>query len=293
MFDPRVGKIPWRRKGQPTPVPLPGKSHGRRSLVSYSPWGCKELDTTEWLHFLSFIVVLLLVFSQPGHSTWPIQAEFSWLASFLPGLWWGQWVGAPGRGHTVGPRQSISSTLCLPRYALWSWSLGRSPLCGVRRGGECFSNMTWFPLNNHGPWLSYAKVTQRGHSSSSTRVWRLACRVPTCQSSALALPSSAMFSHTQIIYSQIFIEQNSHGPALMELTGENRKWMLTKGGSDGKESPWVLEARVPTLDLEDLLQMGMATHSSILAWRISHTEEPDRLQFMGLQRVGHILAPTF
>ena len=35
----------------PTPVLLPGKSHGRSSLVGYSPWGHKELDTTEWLHF--------------------------------------------------------------------------------------------------------------------------------------------------------------------------------------------------------------------------------------------------
>ena len=41
-FDPWVGKIPWRRKWQPIPVPLPGKSHGQRSLVGYSPWGCKE-----------------------------------------------------------------------------------------------------------------------------------------------------------------------------------------------------------------------------------------------------------
>ena len=41
----------WGRKWQPTPVLLPGESHGRRSLVGYSPWCCKELDTTEWLHF--------------------------------------------------------------------------------------------------------------------------------------------------------------------------------------------------------------------------------------------------
>ena len=40
----------WRRKWQPTPIFLPGKSHGQRSLVGYSPWGHKELDTTEWLH---------------------------------------------------------------------------------------------------------------------------------------------------------------------------------------------------------------------------------------------------
>jgi len=45
-----VGKIPWRRKWQPTPVLLPGKSHGQRSLLGYSPWGHKESDTTEWLH---------------------------------------------------------------------------------------------------------------------------------------------------------------------------------------------------------------------------------------------------
>ena len=48
-----VGKILWRRKWQPTPVLLPGKSHGQRSLVSYGPWGLKESDTTERLHFLS------------------------------------------------------------------------------------------------------------------------------------------------------------------------------------------------------------------------------------------------
>ena len=42
--------MPWRRKWQPTPVFLPRKSHGQRSLVGYSPWGRKESDTTELLH---------------------------------------------------------------------------------------------------------------------------------------------------------------------------------------------------------------------------------------------------
>ena len=49
MFNPWVGKIPWRRKWQPTPVFLPGEFHGQRSLVGYSPWGHKELDTTQQL----------------------------------------------------------------------------------------------------------------------------------------------------------------------------------------------------------------------------------------------------
>ena len=43
-FDPWIGKIPWRRKWQPTPVFLPGESHGQRSLACYSPWGSKEWD---------------------------------------------------------------------------------------------------------------------------------------------------------------------------------------------------------------------------------------------------------
>ena len=53
-FNPWVGKIPWRRKWQSTPVLLPGKSHRQRSLVGYSPWARTESDMTERLHFLKF-----------------------------------------------------------------------------------------------------------------------------------------------------------------------------------------------------------------------------------------------
>ena len=49
-FNPWVGQILWRREWQPTPVFLSGKSHGQRSLVSYSPWGRKESDMTERLN---------------------------------------------------------------------------------------------------------------------------------------------------------------------------------------------------------------------------------------------------
>ena len=45
-FNLWVVKIPWRRKWQPTPVYLPGKSHGKRSLAGYSSWDLKELDTS-------------------------------------------------------------------------------------------------------------------------------------------------------------------------------------------------------------------------------------------------------
>ena len=46
-FNPWVRKISWRRKWHHTPVFLPGKFHGQRSLAGYSPWGHKELDATE------------------------------------------------------------------------------------------------------------------------------------------------------------------------------------------------------------------------------------------------------
>ena len=54
QVHPWVGKIPWKRKWQPTRVFLPGESHGRRSLVGCSPQGPKEWDSTERLNFSTF-----------------------------------------------------------------------------------------------------------------------------------------------------------------------------------------------------------------------------------------------
>ena len=54
-----------------------------------------------------------------------------------------------------------------------------------------------------------------------------------------------------------------------------------------KNPPVMWETWVRSLGLEDPLEKGMATHSSVLAWRIPWTEEPGVLQFMGLQRVRH------
>ena len=57
-FDPWIGKILQSRKWQPTPVFLPGKLHGWRSLAGYSSWGHKELDTTELLSTHTHIGIL-------------------------------------------------------------------------------------------------------------------------------------------------------------------------------------------------------------------------------------------
>ena len=62
-LDPWVRKIPWRKKWQPTPVFLPGESHGQRSLAGYSPWHCKGSDMTEWVtHSQRNIVWCLILF---------------------------------------------------------------------------------------------------------------------------------------------------------------------------------------------------------------------------------------
>ena len=57
-FNSWVGKILWSRKWQPTPVFMPEKSHGQRSLAGYSPWHHKELDTTEQAPKLTLFLLL-------------------------------------------------------------------------------------------------------------------------------------------------------------------------------------------------------------------------------------------
>ena len=69
---------PWMRTWQPTPVFSPGESHGQRSLVGYSPWGRKESDTTEWLHFFFFF-------------------------SYIAGRFFTNWATREALFHLVGP----------------------------------------------------------------------------------------------------------------------------------------------------------------------------------------------
>ena len=67
-FSPWVRKIPWRRKWQPTPVFLPGKSHEQRNLVDYSPWDYKQSEVTEPFTFsLSWVSRTLNTVSEPEY----------------------------------------------------------------------------------------------------------------------------------------------------------------------------------------------------------------------------------
>ena len=88
----------WRRKWHPTPVLLPGKSHGRRSLISYSPCGCKESDTTERLHLTSlhcsfcslcskhmgFLVVPRIVLASSKFRAFALAVPSTWALLGIP-----------------------------------------------------------------------------------------------------------------------------------------------------------------------------------------------------------------
>ena len=95
----------WRRQWQPTPVLLPRKSHGRRSLVGCSPWGRYESDTTERLHFH-----FSLSCTGEGNGD-PLQC--SCLENPRDGgAWWAAIYGV-AQSRTRLKRLSSSSTLCL------------------------------------------------------------------------------------------------------------------------------------------------------------------------------------
>ena len=103
-FDPWVWKIPRRREWLPTPVFLPGKLHGQRGLVGYSPCGRKESDTTEQLtlHF-------------GLKDSW-------WLPAESQQCHWQSGIGHSALVSTVSkrkPRQPIASAF--PRSSTWSW----------------------------------------------------------------------------------------------------------------------------------------------------------------------------
>ena len=74
-FDPWVGKIPWWRKWQPTPVFLPGESHGQRSLEGYHPWGCKRVVHDLAIKTKTSDILFIFVFPCLCHSA--LSAELS------------------------------------------------------------------------------------------------------------------------------------------------------------------------------------------------------------------------
>ena len=104
-FDPWVGKILWWRKWAPTPIFLPGKSHGQRGLVDYSPWCHKESDTTERLTLLlSFYRWLkrqrIYLSAMRETWVWSLEKEMATHSSSL--VWEIPWMEDPGRLQSMG-----------------------------------------------------------------------------------------------------------------------------------------------------------------------------------------------
>ena len=102
-------EIPWRRKQQPTPVFLPGKSHEWRSPARCSPRGCKELDTTELLHCTLCFSFILKKNQNTISLIWELKNSTS-LSLFTYVHWRRKWQPTPvflpgesqGRGSLVG-----------------------------------------------------------------------------------------------------------------------------------------------------------------------------------------------
>ena len=144
-FDPWIRKIPWRMKWQPTPVFLPGKSHGQRSLMGYSPWGRMESDMTEQL-------------STHTHTPVPERTKLCWgwllaLSSLCSPSWagWASWEPIRpslvprswplgGGGGETGPcgttQMQPEKPRCHPRaWQLWMW-LQAGPGGSLPTGGR-------------------------------------------------------------------------------------------------------------------------------------------------------------
>ena len=110
----------WRRQWHPTPVLLPGKSHERRSLVGCRPWGCKESDTTERLHFHFSLSCI-----GEGNGN-PLQC--SCLENPRDrGAWWAAVYGV-AQSRTRLKRLSSSST----RMGFPGGAIGKEPTCLCR-----------------------------------------------------------------------------------------------------------------------------------------------------------------
>ena len=94
-FYPRVRKIPWRRKWQPTPVFSPRKSHGQSSLAGHRPWGHKESDTTECLsahakqkaHLSLSVMISFSVSINLFNKSWPNKCSQSHEKTHVDKAW--------------------------------------------------------------------------------------------------------------------------------------------------------------------------------------------------------------
>ena len=152
-FYPWVGKVPWRRKWQPTPTFLPGESHWQRSVVDYSPQGCRESDTTGWLththtHTYTVNMIKMKICKEVSHllrlgfSRTPVGVLF--VAGALLAFWMGSW-GQPAlrvRTGTDMPMNGLVNIAKLQRMAS-----GMHLYIFACLGREVVPSLTWTQLS--------------------------------------------------------------------------------------------------------------------------------------------------
>ena len=109
----------WRRQWNPTPVLLPGKSHGRRSLVCCSPWGRKESDMTERLTWMLY-TTLLMTTIHSFNCHWLISSVEKAMAPHSSTLPWKiPRTEEPGRLQSMGFRHDWVTSLTLFTFMHW------------------------------------------------------------------------------------------------------------------------------------------------------------------------------
>ena len=110
-FYPWLRKMPWSRKWQPTPVFLPGKFHGQRSLADYSPWCHKEMDMTECAHTHTHT-------HTHTHSHKGLKTVVWFLAVIcLLKFWFTSISSYSGQGKCFGQEENLWPCLSLSAYA--------------------------------------------------------------------------------------------------------------------------------------------------------------------------------
>ena len=155
-FDPWVWKIPWRREWLPTPVFLPGESHGQRSLVGCSPWGHKEMDTTEWPTHVTHLLAWPRRLSQPC-ACGPCGSMFSSSGSWLCIIAQGPFINQQPEGTTA----SVCPCCLISHQAL---EHDRRLIAHIKVFIVHLS-ITMIPVNigRHGcPWIRQLGVDQKG-----------------------------------------------------------------------------------------------------------------------------------
>ena len=197
---------------------------------------------------------------------------------------------APSRGTLDLPREGISPVrIRQPAdssrevFAIWKPSLPMAvPSCAPRRtAGVQSGEDTQTPLLDTTSPERQASLSQEGKFQSGHRSLRLALTREHGLNSSTGCTVCLAQGKTRIEHFKVTQQSTAPGVGLLS------KGRVSLGAQTAENRPAAQETWVRSLGQGDPLEKGMATHSSILAWRIPWTEEPGGLLFMGSQRVGH------